>query len=236
MGRQSKHKFTQCDLRQKTVDTVIVTWNSVGIAKKVNIFYYLGNTQFCPRKWILCWSNTAQRTFSKVLSRYLQKGYLSGRWESHLVHMPVLLEQAPDMLGESQRGLETVPDYPDAVLVFSRTTVVITILCYVHSLTCDFRPLATRLHAREPYQTENHERSVFVYERKCRQQNHSHTEHVFTPRFYEDERAPIASPLKRVKKQEHRNGDNRHRREKQRPIHAKWTNEALIDEMSPDTP
>jgi hypothetical protein len=45
----------------------------------------------------------------------------------------------------------------------------------------------------------------------------------------------MASPFKRVKKQEHRNGDNRHRREKQRPIHAKWANEALIDEMSPDT-
>jgi hypothetical protein len=139
---QLKHELTQRNPRQNKADfTITVAWNNI-IVKEVNIFYYLGNTQFCPRKWILCWSNTAQRTFSKVLSRYLQKGYLSGRWESHLVHMPVLLEQAPDMLGESQRGLETVPDYPDAVLVFSRTTVVITILCYVHSLTCDFPPLA----------------------------------------------------------------------------------------------
>lgn len=47
------------------------------------------------------------------------KGLSTRQMGSHLVHMPVSLEQAPDMLCASQRGLETVPDHQDAIL-FSR--------------------------------------------------------------------------------------------------------------------
>lgn len=94
------------------------------------------------------------------------KGLSTRQMGSHLVHMPVSLEQAPDMLCASQRGPETVPDHQDAILFFSRTILVITILCHVHSLPC---PVTSHhwgwdklSHVKEPYRTEIHERSAFL--------------------------------------------------------------------------